>query len=229
VGVFGLFVVLAFGLVIVFAVFSYRGRQKRVEAFETMAVQLGLTYTADDPYGMLDWPFALFERGDGRGIDNMLSGTWQGLEIRVFDYWFYQQSTDSKGGTTRTYYRFDCAVASVEAACSPVTIEHENLFTRIADHLAMHDIEFESEEFNKAYNVKSHDPEFANALIDARMQEWLLAHGGGFGFEVAGDRILVACRQVEPAALVQVLGTAKGFHDAVPSVVASLYPKNPPG
>ena len=31
-----------------------------------------------------------------------------------------------------------------------LTIEHENLLTRIADHLAMHDIEFESEDFNKA-------------------------------------------------------------------------------
>ena len=76
----------------------------------------------------------------------------------------------------------------------------ENLLTRLADHLALHDIQFESEAFNAAFNVKSEDRKLANDLIDARMQAWLLAHGEGFSFEVAGERLLCSCRKIDPRA-----------------------------
>ena len=45
-----------------------------------------------------------------------------------------------------------------------------------------------------------------------------------FGFEVVGNRVLVAGPKVSPAEVLQVIGTAKGFVDHVPEVVFSLYP-----
>ena len=189
-----------------------------------MATQLGLVFAAEDPFGIVDLPFRLFQRGDGRGVENVLYGTWQGLDIRAFDYWYYDESTDAKGHTSRSYRRFDCAMLGVDAACSPVTIEPENLLTRLADHLAMHDIEFESQAFNEAFNVKSPDRKFANDLIDARMQWWLLDHGRGFSFEVVGNRLLCFEGRIDPTAFVTLLGTAKAFRDHVPRVVSSLYP-----
>lgn len=219
-------VLIAFVAVVVASlVLGYRAKQKRLAAFLVAATQLGLTYAAEDPFGTLGLPFQLFRRGDGRGVENVLSGTWQGTEVRAFDYWYYEETTDSKGGTSRSYSRFDCVILALDASCSALTIDPENLFTRLADHLAMHDIQFESGAFNDAFNVKSGDRKFANDLIDARMQGWLLAHGSGYAFEVAGDRLLCSCRQIDPTGFVSLLGTAKGFRDQVPAVVASLYPR----
>jgi hypothetical protein len=159
-------------------------------------------------------------------VENVIWGKWQGTPLHAFDYWYYEETTNSKGQTSRSYSRFECVVVPVDASCPPLTIDHENLFTRLADHLAMHDIEFESDEFNKAYNVKGGDERFATAFIDARMMAWLLAHGGGFAFEVSGSHLLVACRRLDPMAMTPVLGTARDFLAQVPGVVFSMYPKS---
>ncbi|MDP9330953.1 MAG: hypothetical protein M3P11_09985 [Actinomycetota bacterium] len=223
---FILIAVLALALVGAVAYITYAVAKKRREAFATMARQLGLSYAAKDPFNVIAEPFALFEKGDGRGAENMLWGTWQSLELRAFDYWYYEESTDSHGRTSRNYYRFDCAIVPIDAACVRLTITHETLFTRLADALTFHDIEFESEAFNKAYNVKSADKKFANDLIDARMMSWLLAHGDGYSFEVVGEEVLCYCKKIQPAAFLPLLGTAKAFLDTVPKVVTSLYPRS---
>jgi hypothetical protein len=225
-GPFILLAVLALALVGVAGYITYFVAKKRREAFATMARQLGLSYAAEDPFDVIAEPFALFEKGDGRGAENMLWGTWQDLQLRAFDYWYYDESTDSKGHRSRTYHRFDCAIVPIDAACVRMTITHETLFTRLADRLTFHDIEFESEAFNKAYNVKSADKKFANDLIDGRMMNWLLAHGAGYSFEVVGDEVLCYCQKIQPAAFLPLLGTAKGFLDTVPKVVTSLYPRS---
>ena len=209
------------GLVVWFAVVA---KQKRRQAFALMGTQLGLEYFPVDPFGTLSEPFALFEKGDGRGLENVLSGSWQGLDIRCFDYWYYEESTDSHGNTNKTYYRFDCVTAPVAAACSRLVIEHENLGTRLANALTFHDIQFESEDFNKAFFVKSPDAKFANDFIDERMMDWLLKNAAGFSFEVDGDQMLCFCRKIDPTGIVPLLGTAKAFRDQIPRVVYSLYP-----
>src|SRR5204863_2332222 len=85
----------------------YWQRKQRRLGFAMVARQQGLTYTQDDIYGLLGEPFALFEHGDGRGIENVIGGTWHGVDVRVFDFWYYEESTDGQGHTSRTYYRFD--------------------------------------------------------------------------------------------------------------------------
>ena len=226
----GPFLAFAFiGLVILggAAYLSYLSKKKRREAFATMARQLGLSYSAEDPLGTLAEPFSLFEKGDGRGVENVMWGTWQGIDLRAFDYWYYEESTDGKGSRSRTYYRFDCSIVPIDAACVRLIISHENVLTRLAGAMSFHDIQFESEAFNKAYNVKSADKKFANDLIDARMMDWLLKDGAGFSFEIVGDEVLCYGKKIAPADFVPLLGTAKAFLDHVPSVVHSLYPKSP--
>jgi len=220
----GLVLVLGLLAMGVVAWLSFVAKQKRREGFVTMAMQLGFQYSPQDPFGILAEPFALFQKGDGRGVENVLWGRWQDLDVRLFDYWYYDESTDSKGNRTRTYYRFDCVIAPVDAACSRVVIEHENLGTRLANALTFHDIQFESDDFNRAFFVKSPDAKFANDLIDARMMQWLLGNGTGFSFEVDGTELLCSCKKIQPTAIVPLLGTAKAFREHIPSVVASLYP-----
>ena len=119
-------------------------------------------------------------------------------------------------------------VVPIDAACSPLTIEHENVLTRLADALSFHDIQFESEDFNRMFNVKSPDKKFANDFVDARMMQWLLQTGKGSAFEVVGDRLLCYRRKLAPMEIVTLLGMAKAFLDHVPRVVFSLYARAAP-
>lgn len=207
---------------------SYRAKKKRREGFAFVATQLGMEYSPQDPFGLLSEPFALFRKGDGRGIENVIAGPYQSIDTKAFDYWYYEESTDSKGNRTKTYSRFDCVVVPIDAACSPLTIANENVLTRLADSLSFHDIEFESEDFNRMFNVKSPDKKFANDLIDGRMMQWLLQNGKGTAFEIMGDRVLSYRRKLSPMEIVTLLGISKAFLDHVPRVVYSLYSRAAP-
>lgn len=206
----------------------YHLHQQKIERrrqLHALASDHGLEYSLDDPFGTLGEPFSLLRRGDGRGVENVLWGVWQGHEVRAFDYWYYEETSDPKGHTSRTYFRFECVMTPVEASCPPLQISEENLFTRLADALSFRDIEFESQEFNRRFTVKGPDEHFATAFCDARMMTWLLRHGDGYAFEILGDRLLCWCRRIAPTELVRLLGTATTFRDRIPAVVSSLYPR----
>jgi hypothetical protein len=211
------------------AVGSYYAKQQRHQGFITAARQLGLEYSPSDPFGLLGWPFALFERGDGQGIENVVWGSWHDVELKVFDFWYVEESTSSSGSNSKTTYRFNCVMLRIDAACPHLSIDRENILTRLADSLAMRDIEFESEDFNRAFNVKGDDRAFATAFVDAQMMNWLVRHGEGYAFEVLGNQLLVSCKRLRPTELVPLLGTGKAFREQVPAVVGSLYPTHDPG
>lgn len=215
-----LFVVLAVGG----AVLNWWLKQKRRKEIAFFGHQLGLAYSQHDPgVGMGGHPFELFHKGDGRGYENFLTGTWQGVELAACDYWYYEETRDSNGRRHRTYYRFSCLTVPVDAACPALRIHPEGLFSRLADRLGFSDIRFELEEFNRAFEVESDDRRFASAFVDQRMMQQLLRAGNDWGYEVAGSRALVYHDRLAPAELVHLLGTAKGFADHIPRVIASLY------
>jgi hypothetical protein len=220
IGVFVLFGLLALAA----AYLAYYLKKRRREALATMALQLGLEFSADDPFGCLSYPFALLTKGDGRGAENVMWGEWQGLPLRAFDFWYYEESRDANGNRSKTYHRFSCAVTEIEAGCSHLVIDRENLLTSLADRMGLRDIEFESEVFNRAFNVKGKDRKFANDLIDARMMRWLLESGREFRFEVAGRWILSYSRKRRPEDLIPLFGTLQQFRSHVPRVVYELYP-----
>jgi hypothetical protein len=102
------------------------------------------------------------------------------------------------------------------------------VLTRLADALTFLDIQFESEDFNRAFNVKSPDKKFANDFVDARMMQWLLQNGHGTAFEIMGDRLLSYRRKLSPMEIVTLLGISNAFLDHVPRVVYSLYSRPAP-
>jgi hypothetical protein len=218
-------------IAVVFGIYwSYQQKKKRRADLETFAKQYQLQYSQTDPYGLLGGtPFHLFREGDGRGIENVMSGAWQGLPVREADYWYYTESTDSKGNRTKSYHYFSVCLAEMGASVPYVSVSKENVFTRLADHVGLRDIDFESEQFNREFNVKSPEPEFAFKLIDARMIQWLLTTGGSFGFELDGATLLAYCKRRKPTELVPLMGTAKAFHDHVPRLVWSEYGAGIPG
>jgi hypothetical protein len=214
-------VVVAGGLI----TYQHQRKLERRRELRSLAFDQRLDFSLEDPFDTTVEPFSLFQKGDGRGVENVMWGFWQGLEVRAFDYWYYEESLDSKGHRSRLYHRFDCLITLVDALCPPLQISEENLLTRFAGALTFRDIEFESEEFNRRFNVQGTDGRFATAFCDARMMDWLLRHGEGYGFEVVGDRLLCWTERVSPAEMIHLLGTAKTFREQIPAVVRSLYPK----
>jgi len=213
---------LLFGVVLAVALIaylSYAMQRARRQGFLRMATQLNLSYSRGDPLGLLGYPFTLFTKGDGRKLENVVYGTWQEADVTAFDFMYYEDS-----GKSRTDYRFDCVIVPIDADSPRLLIEHENLLTSLAGALSFHDLQFESEAFNDAYHVRCEVARFANAMLDARMMQWLLANGSGYTFEAIGDRVLVAGPRIEPAQLLELLGVARGFRQHVPKVVSSLYP-----
>jgi hypothetical protein len=215
--------VLGGAIAVAIVVLSWVSRRRRQEGMQLVAARLGLTYVPEDAFGLVDLPFELFSRGDGRGVENVLYGTWQQMPVHVFDYWYYEETSNGKT-TSRTTYRFSCVVTALDASCPHLTIAPESFLTRLADAIALDDLQFESEAFNRAFNVKG-DPQLGNALCDARMMTWLMGNGADRIFEVHGDRVLVAGDRSDPADLLPLLQVTHDWVAQVPRVVFSLYPK----
>jgi hypothetical protein len=207
---------------------SYYVKRKRRQDLQRAAAQLGLQFSAEDTFGLVNRPFELFDRGDGRGCENVMWGTWKELDVTEFDYWYYEQSSDSKGRTSRTYHRFSSALIDIDALCPHLTIGRETFFTRMADHFGFRDIEFESEEFNRAMTVQGTDPKFATDLIDARMMRWLL-EAKGWSFELHDRSILCFGNRQRPDAVPLVILALRAFRDHIPRVVWELYRSPSPG
>lgn len=198
-------------------------KQRRLREFHDFALQFGLEFSSEDPFGLLGVPFRLFTKGEGRGLENVLWGDWQGQAVRACDYWFYEESGDSGGSRSRTYHRFSCLIHEVPASFSGLEIARETLLSRLADHVGFRDIEFELDEFNGAFQVKAQDRKFAYDFIDARMMRWLLSLDRDYAFEVAGKWLLTYRKRVRPAQLVPLFGTARDFRAQIPRAAWSLY------
>src|SRR5438876_10026924 len=142
-------------LVALGAWYAWYAKKKRREGLARTASSLGLTYEQQDPYGLVDLPFELLSRGDGQGTENVLDGTWQDIPLKEFDYWYYTESSNGKGGSSRSYHYFSCAATEIPVNCAHVSISRESWLTRLGDHLGLRDIQFESEQFNRDLRVMS--------------------------------------------------------------------------
>jgi len=207
-------------------ILGYYLKKRRRQEMQTFAGQNGLQFSTSDPFGILGWPFALFGRGDGRGVENVVWGSWKDRDpVTVCDYWYYDQSTDSEGRTSRSYKRFHCGLLEIPAAFPHLQVARENLGTRLADLAGFEDIEFESPEFNRRYDVKASERRFAYELLDGRMLDWLVKFDHGYAYEVLGNRVLVYGKRAKPSGLISLIGTMLMFRDRIPRVAWGLYPK----
>jgi hypothetical protein len=210
--------VLAAGLLIGLFVAAVLLRKRgRSDLMELEARRMGLEFAARDPFGLLDEPFALLDHGYAE-LGNVLWGPWRNLEVRLFDYVFTKSEHHEE--------RFSCALVAIPGGWPTMVIRPERL--RLGDALAPSVVEFELDEFNRAFDVRSEDRRFASAVVDQRMMEWLLGLGDGWGFEIRGRWILGSRDQVQPWELEGMLRTLGDFVDRIPRAARSLYPETLP-
>src|SRR5689334_14868070 len=73
-------------LVALIAYLAYAMQRARRQGFQQVAMQLGLSYSQQDPLDLLRYPFTLFSKGDSRKLENVISGAWQEVDVIAFDY-----------------------------------------------------------------------------------------------------------------------------------------------
>jgi hypothetical protein len=220
----------ALPLVLVFATVAgllyaaYRIREvPRRDAFRDTARSLGLHHEVRDTRNLGGLPHPLLHRlAETRDIVNVLTGTWRGLDVVAFEY-RYTSGTDARGQSQAFTYL--CVLTPVPASWPDLVVEPERLPTKLADTLALRDIDMELETFNRAFEIRSTDPRFASAFLDARMMAWLMESAPvGFGAEIVGGQLLTFVPDLLPWQVDTVLAATVGFLEQVPPVIASLYP-----
>jgi hypothetical protein len=170
--------------------FTCIAAKKRREEFAAFAARQGFTYTpANNPLAN-QWSGRPFQTGDHQQVKNVLTGAFQGRQLIAFDYSYQTHSTDSKGRRTTTTHKFGVVVMQLPGALPQLQVTHEGIFGgAVANAFGFADLQFESEQFNRAFRVKADDPRFGHAVIHPRMMELLLARGE-IGWRIEGNSLV---------------------------------------
>jgi hypothetical protein len=167
------------------------------------------------------------------GVENVLSGTWKGLKVRLFDCWSFEIREDSQTHRKhREWSHWTCVLTRLGLKSPEVfRLEREGFFGRLADHMGLRDIDLELEDFNRAFTVRSKDRKFATDLLDQRMMTWLLEAKDTIpkdvAFQIDQRQLLLYGSERKPAELVALLRLLKAFIDHFPPVAYSLYGTEP--
>ena len=197
----------------------------RRDAYRDAAHVLGLRHEGSDTRGLASLPHPLLHRStEIRDIGHVLSGLWHGTDVVVFEYRYMTGASAHGQGTAHEH---SCVLTPVPASWPDLIVEPERIPTRATDVLGLRDIDLEHEGFNRAFEVRSADPRFASAFIDARMMAWLMDAGSDYGFEIVHHRLLAFGPRVLPWEVASVLATTEAFLAQVPPVIASMYPALP--
>ncbi len=154
-----------------------QARRRREALFElAQRLQLGFNPGEDREIASRFGFLKQLAQGSNRYAMNVLAGRYRQNEILVFDYHYETYATDSKGNRTTTHHWFSFFILTLPAAFPELTIRREGFFTKIAEVFGYGDINFESAEFSKTFNVRSPDKKFAYDVCNAQMMEYLLAN-----------------------------------------------------
>jgi hypothetical protein len=178
----GGFIIIIFLVFFVFiigaGIYSFLAARKRREDMAALAARLGLNFSAGENYGLADRFEFLNQlaQGENRYAMNVLSGTFQQNPVLAFDYHYETHSTDSKGHRQTHHHWFSFFILTLPAAFPELTVRRENFLIKIAEVFGYQDINFESAEFSKTFNVRSKDKKFAYDVCNGKMMEYLLAN-----------------------------------------------------
>jgi hypothetical protein len=187
---------------------------KRKEMWRSVATRYGLRYDSGDPLGLVDrYSFALFGKGHSKRVSNTLHGTTGGMDVVLFDYRY----TTGSGKHKHTHY---WSALMVTLPCrGELHIRPESFLDRIAAAVGWDDIDFEYEEFNRAFSVTGPTKKFAYDICHAQMMEYLLQHPDHC-WEIQDDRLLLYSSSLgtfDPEEVERCLRDARGFIERLPS------------
>ncbi len=199
------------------ALFNLYRKVSRRSAVEREARRLGLSFSRRDPFRVLDadfHPFLRFGKLPGtQRVENVVWGVRDGREVRAFDY--------RRPGEHEI--RYSCALVRIPDGWPSLLVRRHGPLDVARNAAGLQRIEFELDEFNRRFEVRSDDRRLASAVIDQRMIGWLLESDPALGFHLQEGWLLAWMPQLPPDELERTLATVEGFHERIPRAVWSLY------
>ena len=238
---------LLFAVLMIEAVRRHGLRDREVKV---AALGGGFQYHSTDPAGIGELRFAAFAHGKGTRISNVVTGrSSTGAVVRAFDFSSYVEHAASEtqresefvdylwgmdgwgessrfsSNTTKRYSKARSgAVVKVDAFLPSMMIAPSNLITRAFEMVGAEDIDFESEEFNRGYDVRCADRRFASLFLDAQMIDFILGFERHYAFETFGNYVLCHGKMCEPRELPILASKMGELLPLVSQLVCDEYP-----
>ncbi len=165
---------LALGLIVLFVLamplLFVRGRRarKRVIAYVTSQ---GWTYRDRDRSLANRWTGPPFDSGSNRRADSVVEGRYAGWPFVAFVHRY-----DRGSGQDESTWSTPVVALLTETSLPDLMVVREGNVGRTLGRWLDHDIELESDEFNRAFTVRCDDRRFASAVLHPRVMERLLAY-----------------------------------------------------
>jgi len=165
---------------------GFRRNQKRLTTFAAWAATNGWLVLPEDGSLVGRWQKHPFGLGESRQALEVLSGTWSGSSATSFTYRYVTGS--GKDRTTHQYYVVALALPSF---LSTLTLTQEGFGARLAKLVGGQDLQFESEDFNRAWRVECDDAKYGYDVVTPRLMERLLRPDAvGLGIRIDGTDVM---------------------------------------
>jgi hypothetical protein len=236
----------AAALYLAYALHRYGGRER---ALRRLAAAESLRYCDVDPVGIAKLRLPSFAPARGVRVSNVLSTTNDGGRTHAFDFALWREHTDAEDGdllkmlsdeafgfgpstggrTTRVHSApRSAALVRVDAFLPLCTIAPASWMTRAFESVGIADIDFESDEFNRGWDVRCADRRFASVFVDAQLIDLILtlAHENRtrVGVETFGNYVLLTSTLCRPERMVHMLRAAQRIPGLLSTVVVDEYP-----
>jgi hypothetical protein len=214
--VFGI-AILVVAVVVTLVWVAHRIEQRRLAALRAWAEAFGWTFKPDRQEALERiWPgIRHFEQGHSRYGCNWVEGRHRDRRFRLCEYHF--AITSSNGKTTTTQHHWSTvAIIDSDLRLSPLRIRSETFFDKIAALVGWHDIDTESDAFNRRFHVSAVDRRWAcDALPPATIEALLGTQNQSL--ECAVDAVVVvASRRLGLEDLERPLAMGIDFLDNLP-------------
>lgn len=151
-------------------------RRERRKKWNHWASARGFSYVAKTS-GQSQFGFVQrISDGHSHEQHDFMSGSKNGHRVDICNYLYKTTHTDDEGDDVDKNHWHGLAILQTPGWFPALRIEPENALKRIGHVVTGSDIDFESLEFSRRYEVKSDDKRFAYDFCNARMIELLLAH-----------------------------------------------------
>lgn len=197
-------------------VWAYLSRTRRDRQLKAWAAASGWTYVGSDPSLVDRWPGAPFGVGWSRRTSEVMVGRWGERPAVSFTYSYVTGS----GKSRRTFF-FHVLALPLPAFLPSLELTPDGFAVRLLTGFAADDIQFESEDFNKAWRVVAADPKYAHDVVHPRLMERLMAPDAlGSRLHIAGTDILSwAGGPTDTAGIPRRLALMQAVIDSVPRYV----------
>jgi hypothetical protein len=228
-----------------YAIHRYGGRER---ALRRVAAAEGLVFTSADPANIGALRFPTFARAKGVRVTNVLWAREADGEprARVFDYSLFEErearadARDSLDGLADEMFGFDPrastdvtrtysasrtgAVVRVDAFLPPCSVMPTSWVTRAFESVGLADIDFESDEFNRGWDVRCGDRRFATLFLDAQMIDLVVSLEPKVGLETFGNYLLFTTKLATPTAMATLLRAVRSVPSILSPLVVDEYP-----